>query len=448
MQKSSMSLLAGLVLALSAQQASAQANLEIPHEKYKLENGLEVILSVDKKLPIVAVDVWYHVGAANEQPGKTGFAHLFEHIMFQGSKHVEEDTFFKYLQSAGASTVNGSTNFDRTNYFEVVPSNQLELALWLESDRMGFLLDTLSQARLDGQRMVVRNERRQRTDNVPYGLAFEKIFQALFPKDHPYYGVVIGSHEDLEAATLDDVYAFFRQYYQPANATLAIVGDFDPGEAKKLVEQYFGPIAKGGPLEKPKLPAPNTISSELTLPVLKDNVTLPRLYYAWLTPAFYKPGDAEADLIARILAGGKSSRLYQRLVYEEKIAQDVAAFQQSIEQVSVFVLYVTAKPGVSTEQLAKAVDEELEKLRNEPVAEDELTRARRAFEVDTFKGLESVLAKAELLQRYNHYLGDPGKIAWDVERYKKASAADLQKFAQDYLKTSSRVVLVIEPEEK
>jgi zinc protease len=441
------SLLLGLGLLLGARLAGAQGELKIPYEKYTLPNGLEVILSEDHRLPTVVVDVWYHVGAVNEVPGKSGFAHLFEHIMFQGSKHVAEDTFFLYLQSAGSSNVNGTTNNDRTNYFEQLPANQLELALWLESDRMGFLLDTLSKERLDGQRDVVRNERRQRRDNVPYGLAHEKLLHAIFPKEHPYYGDVIGSHEDLQAASLDDVRAFFKSYYHPGNATLTIVGDFNPKDAKALVEKYFGPVAKGPAVTKPKLTIPK-ITAEKKLPPMPDKVTLPRIYYAWVSPAFFQPGDAEADLLTRVLSGGKSSRLYKRMVYDEKIAQDVNASQLSMGEVSLFIIEATAKPGTSVDQLGKEIDEELDKLRKELVPEEELARARRGFEVDTFKSLEGTLSKAEFLQRYNHYLGDPGKIAWDVGRYGKLGAKDVQKFVNDYLSPSARVVLVVEPEKK
>ena len=325
------SALLGMTLALPSMAQEAPSEPKIKFEKYKLENGLEVILSEDHRLPLVTTNVWYHVGAVNEQPGKTGFAHLFEHIMFQGSKHVAEDQHFAYLQKAGSTNVNGTTNNDRTNYFETLPSNQLELALWLESDRMAFLLDTLTLERLDGQRGVVKNERRQRTDNVPYGTAYEKIVQALYPAPHPYYGNVIGSLKDLDAASLDDVKSFFNTYYHPGNATLAIVGDFDPKVAKAMVEKYFGPIVKG-PEVKPTVIAPPKVTKEIKLPNLQDNVTLSRVYYGWITPATYKPGDAEGDLLSRVLTGGKSSRLYDRLVYTDKIAQDVAAFQSSMGQ--------------------------------------------------------------------------------------------------------------------
>jgi zinc protease len=443
MKHAFLSTLVGLVLAapLSAQE------LKIPFEKYKLPNGLEVILSEDHRLPLVTVNVWYHVGAVNEQPGKTGFAHLFEHIMFQGSKHIGEDQHFEYLQKAGATNVNGTTNNDRTNYFETVPSNQLELALWLESDRLAFLLDTLNEERFKGQQGVVKNERRQRTDNVPYGTAYEKIAQALYPAPHPYYGNVIGSLADLDAASLDDVKNFFRAYYHPRNATIAIVGDFDPKNAKALIEKYFGPVVEGPAVKPIELKTPK-VTSEIKLPNLQDNVTLSRIYFGWITPAYYKPGDAEADLLARVLAGGKSSRLYKRLVYTEKIAQDVAAFQSSMGQSSLFMIYATAKPTTTPEQLQKAIDEELDKLRKELISEDELNRAKRAFSSSAFKLLESQAQKADILQGYNHYLGDPGKLAFDIERYTKATADDMQKFVNTYLTTSSRATLIVEPKKQ
>ena len=286
---------------------------KIPFEKYTLPNGLEVILSEDKTLPVVAVNLWYHVGAANEKAGLTGFAHLFEHMMFEGSKNVGEKKHFQYLEAAGASNVNASTQFDRTNYFEVLPSNQLELGLWLESDRQGFLLDTLDRAKLTNQRDVVRNERRQSFENVPYGLSQEALFHALFPTTHPYYGVVIGSHADVEAARLKDVREFFKDYYTPNNATLAIVGDFEKAKTKELIEKYFGPFKRGPVMPKPSVPMP-VITSEKRVTVT-DTIQLPQVMMGWLTPPAFAAGDAELDLASQILGGGKTSRLYQELVY-------------------------------------------------------------------------------------------------------------------------------------
>src|SRR6266700_1794203 len=306
--------------------APKPAPLEVPQlkfEKYKLQNGLVVILSEDHRLPMVAVNLWYHVGPANELPGRTGFAHLFEHMMFEGSRHVPGSSHAHYLKAAGASDFNGTTDFDRTNYFETLPSSQLELALWLESDRMGYLPDKLDQANLSNQQDVVRNERRQSVENAPYGIVEEGMMHQLFPKGHPYYGEVIGSHADIQSAKLADVRNFFNLYYAPNNASLAIVGDFDPEKARELVQKYFGPLKHGEDVPKIKAHTP-PIPSERRA-VVEDNVQLPRVYIAWLTSPIFKPGDAEADLTAAILGGGKSSRLYKKLVYEKQIALDVTA---------------------------------------------------------------------------------------------------------------------------
>ena len=313
---------------MAQQRGTPGAAADIPRlvfEKYTLPNGLDVILSEDKRLPMVAVSLWYHVGPANEVRGLTGFAHLFEHMMFQGSKHVPPDTHFKFLESAGASDINGTTDFDRTNYFETLPSNQLELALWLESDRMGYLLDKLDAPQLANQQDVVRNERRQSVENRPYGIADEAVAQTLFPPDHPYYANVIGSHDDIQAAKLDDVKRFFKLYHTPNNASLAIVGDFDKAQAKALVTKYFGTLKRGAPV--PPITAVTPKITQERRKVVTDRVELPRIYLTWITSPIYKPGDADADIAATILGGGKSSRLYKRLVYDKQIAQNVSAQQ-------------------------------------------------------------------------------------------------------------------------
>jgi zinc protease len=320
-------------------------------EKYTLPNGLDVILVEDHRLPLVAVNVWYHVGPANERAGLTGFAHLFEHMMFQGSGHVQANEHFKLLEASGASDINGTTDFDRTNYFETLPSNRLELALWLESDRMGFLLDKLDSRNLENQRDVVRNERRQSVEDQPYGLVEEALFHQLFPKGHPYYASVIGSHADIEAARLNDVREFFKLFYAPNNASLAVVGDIDKTATRALITKYFGPIPAGQPVPAPGVTTP-PITSERRA-VVTDQVELPRVYMAWITDPIYKPGDAECDLLARILGGGKSSRLYKKLVYEKQIAQDVTAQQYSLSLGSVFTIQATAKPGINPEDLER-----------------------------------------------------------------------------------------------
>jgi len=415
-------------------------------EKYTLPNGLDVILSQDHRIPMVAVNLWYHVGPANEEPGRTGFAHLFEHMMFQSSKHVPEDAHFKLLEAAGASDINGTTDYDRTNYFETIPANQLELALWLESDRMGYLIDKVDQPSLSNQQDVVRNERRQSVENQPYGLAEETLVQTLFPPKHPYYGNVIGSHEDIQAAKLDDVRRFFRQYYAPNNASLAIVGDFEPAQAKALVQKYFGTLKRGSAVPPIKAATPK-ITSERRKTVTA-RVELPRVYMAWITSPILKPGDADADIAANILGGGRSSRLYKKLVYEKQIAQTVSATQQSLILGSVFQIEATARPGHTVDELEKAIDEELAAFRSKPAEPSEIERSRNRIETSIIGGLE-VLGGfggvADRLNSYNHYLGTPDYLEKDVQRYRAVTPASVQAFAKDQLAQTSRVVLHVTP---
>jgi zinc protease len=433
-----------------AQPASSASPLpQINYQKYTLKNGLDVILYEDHRLPLVAVNIWYHVGPANERPGRTGFAHLFEHMMFEGSQHVGPKAHFRYLEAAGASDINGTTEFDRTNYFETLPSNQLELALWLESDRMGYLLGTLDREKLANQRDVVRNERRQSLENAPYGLVEEGLIQEIFPKNHPYHADVIGSHEDIEAARLSDVRDFFRQYYSPNNASLAITGDFDPALAKKLVEKYFGSIPAGPPVPKINVATPPITQQRRA--VVTDQVELPRVYMAWLTPPIYKPGDAETDLVAQLLGGGKSSRLYKKLVYEKQIAQDVNVQNQNLILGSVFQITATAKPGVKPEDLEKAINEEIATLRNEGPSQAELDRARNVIEARIIEGLERLGGfggVADRLNQYNHYLGDPGYLPKDIERYNGATVAELKRVAQQELMPEHSVVVYGVPGKK
>jgi zinc protease len=437
-----------IVEALPEPSVNRQAQPTLNYEKYKLKNGLEVILLEDHRLPMVAVNLWYHVGPANERPGLTGFAHLFEHMMFQGSKNIGDDQHFKLLEGAGASDINGTTDFDRTNYFETLPSNQLEMALWLESDRMGFLLDTLDANRLANQRDVVRNERRQ-GENAPYGLVEEELFHLLFPKGHPYYASVIGSHADIESARIKDVREFFKLYYAPNNASLAIVGDIDKAKTKALVEKYFGPIPSGQPVPPIDAKTPPITSEKRG--VVTDQVELPRIYMGWITDSIYKPGDAEAQMLARILGGGKSSRLYKRLVYDRQIAQDVTAFQYSLILGSVFQITATAKPGVKPEDLEKAIDEELDAMRKDGPRPEEVERARNLIQGQIVRGLE-VLGGfggvADRLNQYNHYLGDPGFLAKDLARFDAATASSIQKIAADKLTRNSRVVVYGVPGKK
>jgi len=444
--------IAAAVAPTARQKSAASGADDIPRlafEKYTLPNGLVVILSEDRRLPMVSVNLWYHVGPANEEAGRTGFAHLFEHMMFQGSKHVPPDTHFKFLESAGASDINGTTDFDRTNYFETLPSSQLELALWLESDRMGYLLDKLDAPQLANQQDVVRNERRQSVENRPYGLADEAVMQILFPAGHPYHANVIGSHQDIQAAKLEDVKKFFRQYYAPNNASLAIVGDLDRGQAKALVAKYFGTLKRG-----PAVPPIRTVTPPVTEErrrVVTDRVELPRIYVTWITSPIFKPGDAEADIAATILGGGKSSRLYKRLVYDKQIAQNVSAEQNSLMLGSLFQIQVTARPGHSADELEKALDEELDRFRASLPDAAEVDRARNTIETRIIEGLETLGGfggVADRLNMYNHFLATPDYLRKDIQRYRAVTPASLRTFASDQLKNTARVIVQVVPGEK
>ena len=428
---------------MGAQAGPAPGGLPaVQYEKYMLDNGLEVILSEDHRLPLTAVNLWYHVGPANEEPGRTGFAHLFEHMMFPGSKHVANDTHFKTLEAVGASSINGTTDFDRTNYFETVPSNQLELALWIEADRMGYLLDKVDRTAFANQQDVVRNERRQSVENQPYAIAEEAMFQQMFPKSHPYHGVVIGSHADIQAAQLDDVKAFFKQYYAPNNCSLAIVGDIDKAATKRLVEKYFGPL-KRGPAVPPIAATIPAIERERRLTV-KDKVELPRVYAGWITSPIFKPGDAEAAVAAEILGSGTASRLYKRLVYEQQIAQSVAAVQYSLILGSVFEVTITARPGHSADELQRALDAELETFRRDGPQDAEVERARNSLETRMVRELESLGGfggVADRLNRYNHFLHDPGYLPKDAARIRAVTSAAVKTFAQEQLRGEARAVV-------
>ena len=411
----------------------------ISFEKYKLSNGLEVILSEDHTLPLVSVNIWYHVGPANERAGRTGFAHLFEHMMFEGSQHVGGKAHFAYLEAAGATDINGTTDFDRTNYYETIPSNQLELALWLESDRMGYLVGKLDIEKLANQRDVVRNERRQSGENRPYGLVEEELFHELFPKDHPYYPAVIGSHADMEAAKLEDVREFFKQYYTPNNATMAIVGDFNKATIKALVDKYFGTIPKGPDVPKITAKTP-PITAERRVTVT-DQVALPRVYMGWVTPPVFQPGNAECDLYSQILGGGKSSRLYKSLVYEKQIAQDVSTSIEETRLGSIFELTVTAKPGVKPEVLEKAIDSEMAKLQTDGPSPADVERARNVIETALVRELGRTNGVANRLNFYNQFLGDPNYFSKDLARYDAVTPAEIKQVAETIFKKDARAVV-------
>jgi len=427
----------------SGSQAGASPDVpRVEFEKFTLGNGLDVILSEDHRLPLVAVNLWYHVGPANEEPGRTGFAHLFEHMMFQGSKHVPGDLHFKTVEGAGGSDTNGTTDFDRTNYFETMPSDQLEKTLWLEADRMGYLLDDLDQGKLSNQQDVVRNERRQSVENQPYGIVEEALFHQLFPQGHPYYASVIGSHADIQAAKLEDVKNFFKLYYAPNNASLVIVGDIDKAATRALVEKYFGTLKRGSPVPKPSVQTP-PITSERRA-VVQDRVELPRVYMAWLTSPIYSPGDADADVAATVLGSGRSSRLYKKLVYEQQIAQQVSVQQYSLSLGSVFEVQVTARPGHSADELEKAIDAELATFRESGPDAAEVERARNGIETNMVEGLErfgGFTGVANRLNTYNHFLGDPGYLPKDVQRYRDVTPASVKAFASQQLAANARAVV-------
>lgn len=424
---------------------SAQAKLAIPNEKYTLPNGLQVILHQDRSVPYAGVNMWYHVGSGDERPGRTGFAHLFEHILFMGSENVPEGAFDQLLEAAGANN-NGSTNVDRTNYYESMPSNALPLALYLEADRMGWLLPTMTQAKLDVQRGVVQNERRQRIDNVPYGRAFETILAALYPPSHPYSWPTIGSMADLQAATLEDVSAFFRTYYAPNNATLAIAGDFETDSVKAWVQRYFGDIPRGPAL--PPRPMPAEVKMERdTFVVLEDRVQLPRLYYNWHSAKAFAEDDAALQLLSYVLAGDKNSRLYKRLVYDMQVAQDVSAFQNWNKLAGSFHVVVTPKPGQAPARMAGIVNEEIAKLIQGGITERELARAQNTTRAGFIDQLASVESKADQLNFYNYFVGTPDFAEQDAMRFDRVTLADVQRVAQAYL-TKPKVVLTVVPEGK
>ena len=441
-------LLVLLALLTSPLSAQSPAPLQVPYRQFTLANGLNVILHRDTSIPVVAVNMWYYVGSANEKPGRTGFAHLFEHLMFEGSKHVPEGQFDILLEGAGGDN-NGSTANDRTNYVIDVPSNALELALFLESDRMGYLLDTMSPQRVDGQRDVVKNERRQSYENRPYGMASIELDKMLWPSNHPYSWPTIGYMEDLTAASYEDVVEFFKKYYTPNNASLVIAGDIDFDRTRALVEKWFGEIARGAVVEP--IAPPAAILTGVQKKTLTDKVALPRLYLAWLTPRFYAPGDSALDITSSVLAGGKNSRLYKRLVYDMQIAQDVSAFQQSAALGSQFQIVATARSGHTAEELKTVIDEELDRLRRDGPDPREVQRAINQMEASFYERMEKVGGfggKADQLNAYKFAGGGPDYFAEDLARYTSLSPADIQSAAAQWLPADRRVELVVGPGER
>jgi zinc protease len=443
-----MTLAASLAAQAPSSSADSTTRLRVPYTEFTLPNGLHVILHRDASVPTVSVNVWYHVGSGSEKPGRTGFAHLFEHLMFEGSKNVPEGAFDTWLEAAGGNN-NGSTNADRTNYYIDIPSNALDLALFVESDRMGYLLNTMTPERVDGQRDVVKNERRQGIENQPYGRAFIALAEMLYPKNHPYSWPTIGSMEDLTAATHQDVVEFFKTYYAPNNASLVIAGDIEVAATRALVEKWFSEIPRGPAV--PPVTAPPAFLTEVERQTMPDKVQLPRLYMAWHTPALFAPGDSAMDIAANLLTGGKNARLYRRLVYDMQIAQDVTAFQQSQALGSVFVIIATARPGNTLGEIQAVIDEEIEKLKAAPPDEREMTRSLNQIEANFYRAMERVGGfggKADQLNAYYTRTGMADYFEEDLARYRALGADDIRSAVVRYLPKGQRAELSIVPEDK
>jgi zinc protease len=435
--------------AKSSESAAPAATSEttIAFEKFKLSNGLTVILHSDRSLPLVAVNLWYHVGPANEPAHRSGFAHLFEHLMFEGSKHVGHE-FDRILESIGATNSNGTTSWDRTNYFETAPSENLETLLWLESDRMGFMIDTLTQERLDVQRDVVKNERRQSYENAPYGPSALAMLNALFPEGHPYNGAVIGSMQDLSAATLADVTEFFRQYYAPSNATLCVAGDLDPARAKALIERYFGTL--------PDRPRPAAGSTPyVALPkaerlIVKEPVTLSQVAFGYRSPPAYTPDDPALEVTMAILGGGKATRLYQRLVVQTKLAADVSASLDSNQLASIASVSATVASGKSSAAVERELDAVLRELEKNGPSAAELARAKRRILLGMLSSLELLngpggdSGRAGFLQRFDQYTGDPGYLPKWLAQIEQVQSKDVQRVIKQSLRPDARVVVITE----
>jgi zinc protease len=419
--------------------------IEIPFSRHRLDNGLEIVLSRDPTVPVVAVNLWYRVGSRDERPGRTGFAHLFEHMMFQGSENVPETAHFAHIEQAGGS-LNGSTWLDRTNYYETLPSNHLELGLWLESDRLGWLLGAMTQEKLDNQRDVVKNERRWRVDNQPYGDWDERIQTMIYPPDHPYHHSVIGSMEDLDAASLEDVETFFSTYYRPNNAVLTLCGDFEEDRALALVERWFGDIPAGPAV--PPVPGRTEIPTVLEEPVrvtVEQDISLARVYRAYRIPPYGDAGWYAAGVAAHVLAWGKASRLNRRLVREQRLAQDVVAYAfPVVVGAAMLVLWATARPGVGVAELERALDAEMADLTG--VTDEEVTRAIRLIEARQLDELQKVDERADQLSMFTCLFDDPGLINTELDRIRAVGAGDVREFAARHLDPRHAATLVYVPQ--
>jgi zinc protease len=419
-------------------------HLNLNCTKGKLENGLEYILYEDKTVPLVSVNIWYKVGSAYETKGKTGLAHLFEHMMFQGSENVPKEMHFRSIQEAGG-TLNGSTSTDRTNYYEKLPANNLELALWLESDRMGFFLPALTQEKLNNQKDVVKNERLERYDNQPYGLGWELLITNLYPANHPYSWSTIGFLKDIESYTFDDVKNFFQKYYSPNNATIVIVGDFEKQEAISLLNKYFGPIKPFNSNHRK-----NNHNPELKENILiehKDNVQLDRIYLAWHSDLIYGSNDAPLEVASDILSGSKNSRLYKKLVFDLQIVQDITAFQYSGKFGGHFMIISTARPGVDLNQVKEIIIDEINNLIKDGVTAKELEKSKNGIKAHFIYSMQNLDTVADYLNHYNYYLNEPNSFEFDLDRYNKVDNDTVKNAVKLYL-SKPFVELRITPKEK
>ena len=441
------SLLVALLLALTLGWSPSVDDLDrvrLPFIEQRLSNGLTVLIHEDHRTPKVSVEVWYEVGSRDDPPGRSGFAHLFEHLTLQGSRHVPEDMYYKLLEQAGATDRNASTSEDRTVYYETVPSNELALALWLESDRMAFFLDHLNEKTFANQRDVVKNERRQSYEDHPCGLCFNILQSNVFPPGHPYHRSAIGEPEDLDAASLDEARAFFRAWYVPNNAAIAIAGDVEPKAALALVSQYFGPIVPRPLPPRPEAPVVH-LEGERRVDVAAG-IDLAQIYIAWPTPAFCQPGDADLDLLGVLLVGGSAGRLHRRLVHDLALAQTVSGGQDSGRRGSMFLLNATVRPGHAPEELLRAIDEELRHLADGGLPHDEVASAYERIATEKVFSLESGLFRANQLDEYLFAAGDAGYLARDLARYQLATPASVRRALTDYLSPARRVVEVVHPE--
>ena len=433
-----------LVVAAAAAPAARGGHgnaVNIPFERYTLANGLTVILAPDHATPQATVDVWYHVGSKNETAGHTGFAHMFEHVMFTGSAHVPYGTHDRLTEGVGGDN-NGSTSNDRTQYYENIPSNYVESALWMEADRMGFLLDRLDEQKFQAQRDVVQNERRQRTDNQPYGRAYEILTSAMLPETHPYSWPVVGYMADLQKATVDDVKNFFRLYYSPSNATLAIVGDFDPAQVHQWVTKYFADLPAGSPVTRPVVP-PVALAAPKRL-VYEDRVQVPRLYVTWPSAGQDNDDTYALSVLTDILAGSRTARISKALVYDRQTATSANVFNDDNEKFGSLVLMLTPRPGHTLTELEASADSILAQFVQEGPTADEMARALAGTEFEFVSALESNLGKAEILNTGAVFRGDPAYYKVAYAKLKAVTAADVKRVAAKYLVTA-RVVLSVVP---